>query len=58
MGDEVRDTGDVAEVPEDERLDADAGDESDTGLDETTGDDGDLHDVYDEPGEVVEGELA
>jgi len=44
---EPRDTGDIAEVPEDERLDLDE-------LEDSGGDDGDLSDVFANPGEVVE----
>jgi hypothetical protein len=43
-----RDTGDVAEVPEDERLDEDGHPE------DVAGDDVDLSDVYADPGEVVD----
>lgn len=49
------DTGDLAEVPEDQRLDVDEGEGSDAtegGLDD------DLSDIYADPGEVVEEDLA
>ena len=54
MTEEV-DTGDLAEVPEDERLDEDGGEGSDAsegGLDD------ELEDVYGDPGTVVEEDLA
>lgn len=50
------DTGELAEVPEEERLDTDEG-EGANALDET-GPDDDLDDVYENPGEVVEEDLT
>jgi hypothetical protein len=49
------DTIDLAEVDEDEQLDEDGGEGSDATED---GLDDDLTDVYDDPGEVVEGDLS
>lgn len=49
------DTGDIAEVPEEERLDEDGGEGSDATED---GPDDDLDDVYEDPGTVVEEDLA
>lgn len=51
----TEDTGTLTEVPEDERLDEDGGEGSDAtegGLDD------DLDDIYEDPGTVVEEDLA
>lgn len=50
------DTGDIAHVPEDQRLDEDGGEGSDTSDDIIT--DEDLADIYENPGEVIEEDLA
>lgn len=59
MPDEPTDTGTIAEVPEDQRLDRDEG-EGANALDDPDhpGGDDDLQDVYDDPGEVVEEDLG
>lgn len=49
------DTGDVAEVPEEDRLDEDGGEGSDA---TEGGADDDLGDVFADPGEVVEEDLG
>lgn len=56
--DEVKDTGDLAWVPEEERRGEDdpSPDSGDNALD--GGADDDLDDVYANPGEVVEGDLV
>jgi len=53
---EPRDTGDIAEVSEDQRLDVDEGEGSDASDDVIT--DEDLAPIYKNPGEVIEGDLA
>ena len=55
MSDGPRDTGELAEVPADERLETDG----DDGSDATAGGiDADLEDVYADPGEVVTEDLT
>lgn len=50
----MTDTGDIAAVPYEDRLDVDEGE----GVDASEGGvDDDLDDVYAEPGDVVEGDL-
>ena len=52
------DTGEIAEVPEDDRLDVDEG-EGSHAVDEETGDDTEGIDaIYDDPGEVVGEDLG
>ena len=53
----MEDTGDLMEVPEEERLDVDGTDDSDYALE--GGDDSVLlQEVYDNPGEVIEEDLG
>lgn len=54
MPDEPRDTGELAEVPDGDRLDTDGGPGSDAS--EGGPDLDGLQDAYDDPGEVVPGE--
>lgn len=49
------DTIDIAAVPEDDQLDKDGGDGSDA---TDGGPDDDLADVYDNPGDVISGDLG
>lgn len=55
MTDDARDTGDLAHAPADQRLDVDGGEGSDA---TAGGADDDLADVYADPSDVVEGDLA
>lgn len=55
-GEDQMDTGDIAEVPEDQRLDEDGGEGSDASDDVITDDD--LSEIYENPGEVIEEDLA
>lgn len=59
MPDPELDTGEVAEVPEDQQLDVDEGpgELSDTSDDPDIEDD-DFADLYEDPGEVVEEDLG
>lgn len=51
----IQDTGDIAEVPPEQRLEVDEG-EGANALE--GGDDAELDDIYEDPGTVVEEELA
>lgn len=56
MTTEAQDTGDLAHVPEEERLDVDGGEGSDASEDVIT--DEDLAPIYEDPGEVIEEDLS